>query len=406
MQLTIIQGKISMNKSCSKTLRSLLPIAYCLLSIASFAQTQEPLRQKVAVFAPLYLDSAFAGGSYRYDKSFPKFLNPGLEFYQGAQWALDSLQKKGAPLEVFIYDSRSGRSSLAQQLNSNELKDVQLFIAHGTSTDVKILASEAQRRKIPFISATFPNDAGITNNPYLVILNSTLRTHCEAINQYKQKYHSQDKIVLFTRNGAQESQIKDYFNSVAKTTTSAPLRIEFADIGNNFSATAITNRLDSTVRNVCIAGSLDENFGTNLLEKISSISEQYPITIMGMPTWDAFNLSKPEFKNIEIIYTTPFNYNRSGSLSGRLNSMFEETINSRPTDMFFRGYETMLRFGLLLLDTKKDIASNLTRKGNFVFTQFDIQPVFLNKATMTLDYFENKKLYFIKHSNGIQSSVN
>jgi hypothetical protein len=372
----------------------------------SVAQTQEPLRQKVAVFAPLYLDSAFAGGSYRYDKSFPKFLNPGLEFYQGAQWALDSLQKKGAPLEVFIYDSRSGRSSLAQQLNSNELKDVQLFIAHGTSTDVKILASEAQRRKIPFISATFPNDAGITNNPYLVILNSTLRTHCEAIYQYMQKYHSQDKIVLFTRNGAQESQIKDYFNSVAKTTTSAPLRIEFADIGNNFSATAITNRLDSTVRNVCIAGSLDENFGTNLLEKISSISEQYPTTIMGMPTWDAFNLSKPEFKNIEIIYTTPFNYNRSGSLSGHLNSMFEETINSRPTDMFFRGYETMLRFGLLLLDTKKDIASNLTRKGNFVFTQFDIQPVFLNKATMTLDYFENKKLYFIKHSNGIQSSVN
>jgi ABC-type branched-subunit amino acid transport system substrate-binding protein len=187
MQLTIIQGKISMNKSCSKTLRSLLPIAYCLLSIASFAQAQEPLRQKVAVFAPLYLDSAFAGGSYRYDKSFPKFLNPGLEFYQGAQWALDSLQKKGAPLEVFIYDSRSGRTSLAQQLNSNELKDVQLFIAHGTSTDVKILASEAQRRKIPFISATFPNDAGITNNPYLVILNSTLRTHCEAIYQYMQK---------------------------------------------------------------------------------------------------------------------------------------------------------------------------------------------------------------------------
>ena len=395
-----------MIKKYFKQLRFLLPVAYCLLSFVTLAQTQEPLRQKVAVFAPLYLDSAFEGASYRYDKSFPKFLNPGLEFYQGAQWALDSLEKKGAPLEVFIYDSRSNRSSLAQQLNSNELKDVQLFIAHGTSTDVKILASEAQRRKIPFISATFPNDAGITNNPYLVILNSTLRTHCEAIYQYMQKYHSQDKIVLFTRNGAQESQIKDYFNSVAKTTTSNPLRIEFADIGNNFSATAITNRLDSTVRNVCIAGSLDENFGNNLLEKISSISEQYPITIMGMPTWDAFNLSKPELKNIEIIYTTPFNYNRSGSLSGRLNTMFEETINSRPTDMFFRGYETMLRFGLLLLDTKKDIASNLTRKGNFIFTQFDIQPVFLNKATMTLDYFENKKLYFIKHSNGIQSSVN
>ena len=125
-----------------------------------------------------------------------------------------------------------------------------------------------------------------------------------------------------------------------------------------------------------------------------------------MPTWDGMNFIKPEFKNIEIIYTTPFNYNRFGGLGGRLNTVYEETVNSRPTDMFFRGYETMLRFGLLLLDTKKDIASNLTRKGNYIFTAFDIQPVFLNKETMALDYFENKKLYFIKYFNGIKSVVN
>ena len=56
----------------------------------------------------------------------------------------------------------------------------------------------------------------------------------------------------------------------------------------------------------------------------------------------------------------------------------------------------MLRFALLLLDTKKDIASNLTRKGNTVFTSFDIQPVFKDRQTMALDYFENKHLYFVK----------
>jgi hypothetical protein len=239
-----------------------------------------------------------------------------------------------------------------------------------------------------------------------VVLNSTLRTHCEAIYEYLQKYHSQDKIILFRKNGAQETQLRDYFTNVAKATTAAPLKIEMADIGSNFTVNALTNHLDSNRRNICISGSLDENFGTNLLQQLSSMSNSYPVTVVGMPTWDAFNFSKPEFKNTEIIYTTPFNYNRSGGLSGRLNTMFEETINSRPTDMFFRGYETMLRFGLLLLDTKNDVTSNLTRKGNFVFTQFDIQPVFLNKSTMTLDYFENKKLYFVKYSNGIHSTVN
>lgn len=391
-------------KGLTRQIKILLPVACCLLSLFTLAQT--PLRQKVAVFTPLYIDSAFDGSEYRYDKTFPKFLNPGIEFYQGVQWAIDSLEKKGAPLEIFIYDSRSKKIPLEQRLNNNELKDVQMFIAHASSNDVRILATEAQRRKIPFISATFPNDAGITSNPYMVVLNSTLRTHCEAIYEYLQKYHSKDKIILFRKNGAQETQLRDYFTNVAKATTSAPLKIEMVDIGSNFTVNALTKHLDSTRRNICISGSLDENFGTNLLQQLSSMSNSYPVTVIGMPTWDAFNFSKPEFKNTEIIYTTPFNYNRSGGLSGRLNGMFEETINSRPTDMFFRGYETMLRFGLLLLDTKNDVTSNLTRKGNFVFTQFDIQPVFLNKSTMTLDYFENKKLYFVKYSNGIQSTVN
>jgi hypothetical protein len=71
--------------------------------------------------------------------------------------------------------------------------------------------------------------------------------------------------------------------------------------------------------------------------------------------------------------------------------------------MFFRGYETTLRFALLLLDTKKDIASNLTRKGYNVITQFDIQPVFKDKSSMTLDYFENKHLYFIKVFGGVKN---
>lgn len=375
------------------------------LSVNTFAQTTSA-RQKIAVFTPLFLDSAFDGSSYRYDKTFPKFLNPGLEFYQGVQWAIDSLQAKGAPLEVFIYDSRSPKIPLAERFNSDELKDVQMMIAHANANDLRILSVEAQRRKIPFISATYPNDAGVTNNPYLVILNSTLRTHCEGIYQYLQKYHSQDKIIFFRKNGTQESLLRNYFTDMAKVTSSAQLKIEFVDIGTSFGLNSLTSRLDSNRKNVCIAGSLDENFGNSLVQQLTSVANTYALTIIGMPTWDGFNFTKPEFKNVEVIYTTPFNYNRAGGLSGRLNTVFEETINSRPTDMFFRGYETMLRFGLLLLDTKKDVASNLTRKGNYIFTALDIQPVFLDKASMNLDYFENKKLYFIKYNNGIKSVVN
>ena len=46
-------------------------------------------KYKLAIFAPLYLDSALDSmDNYRYAKNqFPEFINPGLEFYEGVQLA-------------------------------------------------------------------------------------------------------------------------------------------------------------------------------------------------------------------------------------------------------------------------------------------------------------------------------
>src|SRR5580692_2529373 len=94
-----------------RLLYSLLLLCY----FRSFSQVDSNARHSVAVFLPLYLDSAYdAGGNYRYDKNFPKFINPGLEFYEGAGLALDSLRKEGIRLDVHIYDTRSLTRSIQQ----------------------------------------------------------------------------------------------------------------------------------------------------------------------------------------------------------------------------------------------------------------------------------------------------
>lgn len=372
-----------------------------LLLVEGMAQAQATRRHKIAFFAPLYLDSVFNGANYRYGKEFPKFLNPGLEFYQGAQLALDSLQKAGAPLEVFVYDSRSRRNDINGILGNPALNGVEMIIASANNTEVRTLAAAALQKKIPFISATLPNDAGVNNNPYFVILNSTLRAHCEGIYRYLQLNHSRDKIVFLRRNGGQETQLRDFFAEISQQTAEKRLAYETLDVTNGFSAATYATKMDSTRKTVFITGSLDQAFGEAVAEELATISQTYPITLVGMPTWEAIRgLGSGAQKPMEILYTTPFHYNRGDRLAAQISNVFEQKIDARPTDMFFRGYETMLRFALLLLETKSDVASNLSRKGNYVFTHFDIQPVFTNKQTMTLDYFENKKLYFIRRYNG------
>lgn len=387
-----------------------------LIVVISFANAQNAFAQadpvftkhKVAIFAPLYLDSAFdAVYNYRYDKTFPKFINPGLEFYEGVQLALDSMSKEGAPLEVFIYDTRSSKKTISEILKSQELDDAELIIAHCTGQELGTFAYAAALKKIPLVNVNLPIDGGVTNNAYFVMLNSTLKTHIESIYKYIQKNYPLYEIVVFRKKGQMEDMIKSYLDENAKTTVSVPLKLKYIDLIDSFNVGQLKKELDSTKKTLVISGSLDENFGRRLTLQLASISKQYKVSLIGMPTFDNIskNFSKPEYKGLEIIYSSPFYNPRTDKVSMAITNYFAAKMYARPSDMVMRGYEATWRFSKLLIKYKDDFASNLTRKEFNVFREFDIQPV-VNKQTMTLDYFENKKLFFVKWLDGLIKSVN
>src|ERR1700730_2146335 len=63
---------------------------FCCMTLKAQVDSASKVH-RIAIFVPLFLDSAFdATGAYRYEKVFPKFINPGLEFYEGSEMALDS----------------------------------------------------------------------------------------------------------------------------------------------------------------------------------------------------------------------------------------------------------------------------------------------------------------------------
>ena len=375
-----------------------------------FAQDSTVIfKPRVAIFAPLYLDSAFdAANNYRYGTVFPKFINPGLEFYEGVQLAFDSIGKEGKQVEVFVFDTHSSAKTLSQQLKEAEKDSVQLIIAYSeTVTELQHLAASAQMMKVPFVNTNLPNDGGVYSNPYFVVLNSTLRTHIEGIYRYIQKYYSLDNIVVFRKKGQLEDLVKNYFDEAGQTTASVPLKIKFVNITDSFSIKQLQPELDSNAHTLCIAGSLDENFGKRLSSQLASLSQHYSLSLIGMPTFDNMDkeFTRPEYKGLEIIYSTPFYNPRTDTVSQKITAYFNEKIFTRPSDLVMRGYEAAWRFANILLKYPNDIASDLGVKEFNVFGDFDIQPV-LNKKNMTLDYFENKKLYFIKWLDGTIKTVN
>ncbi|MEO5591393.1 MAG: amino acid ABC transporter substrate-binding protein [Chitinophagaceae bacterium] len=390
--------------------KTLLPVFIIALALfcsnSSFAQTDTAhKRYSVAVFTPLYLDSAFdASGEYRYDKNFPKFISPGLEFYEGVKLAADSLKIENAALDIEIFDTRSASQTLQQQLNSPSMQNAGLIIGHVTPAEAKVIAEAALRKNIPFINANLPNDAGIGSNPSLVILNATLQTHCEGIYRFLQRNYATSPVVIFRKKGGMEDRLQTYFSEAEKNTAGVKLKLRYVLLDET-KPVSIRQYLDSTKLIISIAGSLDETFGKNIAQQLSANIATYPSLLIGMPTWDAItDFNKKEYKGLSIIYTTPFYNAKTDKTSLSITNYFKNILYSRPSDMVFRGYECMYRFGKLLIDKGSNLNTSIGEKKYKVFTDWDIQPI-LDKQTLSLDHFENKKLYFVKKADGIVKQV-
>lgn len=383
-------------------------IAFLLLLIIShtaFAQNENPV--KIGLVLPLYIDSVYdANGVYKGNATaLPRVMIPGLEFYNGAMLALDDLKKNWEGLEVIVVDSKSARG-INQELAT--IQDVNLIIAHFSSrNDIQTLADFTREKNIPLLSATLPNDGGLTNHPEFIMMNPTLRVHIEELYQFMQKYYSLGKMVLVTKNGSTEKMILDMLADAKRNSRGTSLNYTIIQVNDSVQSKDILPLLDSTKRNTVFVGSVQENFAQRLIAQLSPFGKKYNLSMIGMPTWDGLkNLQRPEFKDIELVHSTPYYFQTNDSTIIRLTETFKEKYAGRPSDMVWKGYEAMYHFGVLLMKHKSDFMKHLSDADAKVFHEFQFKPYFSDKSKNEPDYIENRKLYFIRRVNGVIRQVN
>ncbi len=383
-----------------------------LINNSSYAQNDSATANlhtyKIGVFAPMYLDSIFTpNGTFKNKQSFPKFAMPGIDFIQGAQIALDSIPVFNNNIQASFYDTRSYTQPLTSLIKSHKLDSLNLLIGSVKDADFKMLADFAILKNIPFISATYPNDGGITGNPFLVILNSTLKAHCEAIYSYILQNHGMDRIYLCRKKGSQEDKVAAYFKALNEQDGKPLLKIQTINIDSSFSSDNLKNKLDSNRQSIIIGGSLDEGFASLLASSCYDLHQTYPITLIGMPNWDGFKslTDKDNYEDFPIYFTSPYYNGKTDSYSRIVMNSYTKKYKGKPTDIVFKGFECTYLFTKLLLLYPTDFINHLNDSPFKVFSEFNFRTVRSRKDFSIPDYFENKHLYFIKILNGATSKA-
>jgi hypothetical protein len=379
-----------------------------LLTLPSMAQPHPANPGKVVLFLPLYLDSVFnEQQEYRYNKGeFPRFVSGPLEFYQGFEQAMDSLKARPGQIDVTVVDIRAANLSLPSLLENGPAKQAMVWLLFGNAAESRQIAEYAKRYRIPLLNLNLPNDAGITENPYYFMCNTTLETQCEGIYQHIQKNYPLHRILLVRKKGSMEDRILNIWEQYGRRTPGVPLPYTIIETTDTITSAELNADLDTNQKILLVGTSLDERFARNLATAASELrTGGYTIELMGLSTWDNVReFTTNRYRNLEVTIPTPFYYPKTDPLSKWLQLRFQNKNYGKISDLYLRGYELAWFLHPLLIGRGNELADRLLGKRKLLFAEMDWRPV-SNTQTGQPDYLENKKLYFVKRMEGILQSV-
>lgn len=355
---------------------------------------------RVAIFAPFYLDSVFTGNRLKSQTSIPGFILAGLDFVQGAQIALDTLTLNGKHVQAYIYDSKSNTQPVLWLIKNSKLDNIDLIIGSVKEPEYNLLAQFALQKNIPFVSATYPNDGGIGQNPFLIIMNSTLKSHCEGIFSYIMQKHGTDNIYLVKKKN--DNRIDNYFKAINFADGRQLLKIKTIMLDSSISSAGLRYLIDTTKPIVIIGASLNETFSQKLANACYPIQKTNQMVFIGMPNWDGFGsfYKKDAFTDFPIRFTTPHFDSKNNDFGNYLDSMYFKLYRANPSDMVAKGFEATYDFTSVLINHPADFMQHINDSIYAPLHDFNFRPIVHDKNNAIPDYYENKHLFIMQILNG------
>ncbi len=364
----------------------------------NYPVAQKKPKYNIAVFTPMFLDSINLANHLT---RIPKFMRPGLDFYQGVEIAADTLRKKGYYFDIHVFDSRAKFNSIEKIVASKQLDTMDLIIGNADVNDLKSLAEYARIKEINFISAVSPSAADQEFNPYFTILQPTLQTHVQELHRVLNKKYLEDNVLYLYLDKKSELNALSYFEN--DDFYPLPGRFQKIEIdGADLDLEKITGLIDTNYNTTIVLGVLSPKLAVELLKKLQPLAKQTHLKVFGMPTMEMISgLNKAElFPDMKIFYSAAFVPENLSPATKFILTQYEEKMGGTPTDLVYKGFESVYFFANMMqrhgVPFNKYIGDN-----RFGFlTPFKIMPV---KEKGVFQFYENKFLYILSFENGIMT---
>jgi hypothetical protein len=321
---------------------------------------------------------------------------------------IDPNSSDGLPLTAGTADF-SKYVSLGNSLTAG-YSDGALFIAGQEGSYPSLLSQQfalvgGGEFKIPFINATHPNDRGIRESPQVYVANPTINTHIEFLQQQLSSKWPNANILWFRRTDPLDNRMEEAFRSANLKKGTKKLQYKTIALPYNFTTNDILPKLDTTKTNLVIAGSLDDKFAAEFLKTVREFPKKGLIVVVGMPNWESLKeMQLPKYAALPIYFSSPFYISPTNTWAKEMDELFKKNIYTKPSLPAYKGFELTYYFASLFSKHARVVVGDSTDNLFTPLNDLDFQPIKTKGPEGPVDYFENKKLYFLRRLNGVTIS--
>ena len=326
----------------------------------------------IAFLLPLYLDKNDAierESNYLEERSeIYKKSNYALEFYSGAKIAIDTLNKAGMGLNIYVYDTKNDTQQTFDLVSKNEFDNMDLVIGPFYSKNFKLAAEILSRRDVPIIAPLSSKGNLLENIPNAFQVIPTKKRQVKYLSDFIYENYMHLNITLLRRDNIKELTLKleagkidsalylknkkkisdeekyaDWMISALEIDSLAAFK-EIIVEGNVIDS--IHHELDSMAEtNVILIPSIEKDFVIDLLTKLNATRDSN-IVVFGMPDWIHFKeLDYDYLMNLNVHLPSSGILSYQDSLTQYFIDHYQESTHSAPSERFaYSGFDVTYYF--------------------------------------------------------------
>lgn len=373
----------------------------------------------IGVMIPLYseinkqLNEDLFSGKSNQHKIYSRTKNF-LSFYEGIMVGIDSLNRKGLNVKLYLFDTEKKKHSIDSLYAKGVFNKLDLVIGPIYPTTQQALLQSFNNKQVPIVSPLSPQDKITNKYENIYQINPSLEYKVRKTAEYVIDSYANQNIIALKTNDKKltDSFISPIRDALFKEHINQDSISHYTEFKLGvYGLEGLRFVLKKDKPNIILIPSRNEMVISQTLGQLNALTMDYDITVIGFNEWTKYRSIKEEIlHNLDFHFLTPYHVNYNDKHTIQFIKRYKKYFYSEPNNFAFQGFDIALYFG----DAMLKFGGNYTQMiyGNYIpLTQLDPNFVktskfggFMNNSLFIMNYkknFEIKEIGQMGHYRSI-----